>query len=107
MAHEYQEMTSEQAAPKPAAAAEAEDRVHPVVIPAEVLDLVRFLAATWDEIDRWAYAECGGSALMKYPVVQGTRNQIAMRRIGEQPHNTRNIHKAVDWMLSYSEDNRP
>lgn len=87
--------STEQAVPT-----EAPDRVHPVVIPAEVLDLVRFLAATWDEIDNWAYADCGGAALASYPVIQGTRNQINLRRIGVQTHDPKNIHKAVDWLLS-------
>lgn len=67
-------------------------------IPVEVLDLVRFLAETWVEIDKWAYQH-GGEGLIQYPVVQGTRNQIDLASIGQQPYNKENIRKAVDWML--------
>lgn len=69
-----------------------------VVIPPEVLDLVRFMCATWTEIDKFVYEHCDGNALMHYPVVQGTANQINLMRIGEQPHSTANIYKAVKWM---------
>ena len=71
-------------------------------IPPEVLDLVRFLAATWVEIDKWAYRHCSGEALMKYPVIQGTMNQIRLHRIGEQPLNKANVGKAVAWMQRYN-----
>ncbi len=71
-----------------------------LVIPDEVLDLVRFMCATWSEIDRWAYTTNTPDALAQYPVIQGTRNQINLRTIGGQPHNTKNIHKAVKWMLA-------
>lgn len=71
-------------------------------IPPEVLDLVRFLAATWREVDDWAYQHCDGDALCKYPVVQGTANQVKLRRIGEQPINASNIGKAVEWMQRYN-----
>jgi len=70
-----------------------------LVIPAEVLDLVRFLAETWVEVDRFVYKHCDGDALMEYPVVQGTRNQINLQRIGEQGYSKENIRKAVDWLL--------
>jgi hypothetical protein len=73
--------------------------VNRVVIPPEVLDLVRFMCATWTCIDRWAYENADCDALMKYPVIQGSRNQISLRLIGEQEHDIANIHKAVKWML--------
>ena len=72
------------------------------VIPHEVLDLVRFMCATWAEIDRFVYQYCDGDALMHYPVVQGTGNQIRLQRIGEQPHNAANISKAVKWLQRYN-----
>jgi hypothetical protein len=72
------------------------------VIPLEVLDLVRFMCATWDAIDSWAYKHCTGDALMHYPVVQGMSNQIRLKRIGGQPHDTANIRKAVEWMQRHS-----
>lgn len=72
------------------------------VIPPEILDLVRFMCATWVEIDRWAYSNCEGEALMHYPVVQGTGNQIRLQRIGEQPHDLKNVGKAVEWLQRYN-----
>lgn len=68
-------------------------------IPPEVLDLVRFMCATWAEIDGFVFKHCEGDALMHYPIVQGLCNQIQLRRIGEQPHNTANLRKAREWML--------
>ena len=75
---------------------------NPENIPPEALDLIRFMCATWTEIDRWAYENMNVNALGKYPVIQGTGNQIDIRRIGEQEHNAKNIHKAVKWMLEQS-----
>ena len=71
-------------------------------IPPEVLDLVRFMCATWAEIDGWAVASVGTKALCKYPIIQGLGNQIALRRIGEQEHNGKNVRAAMDWMLNQS-----
>lgn len=69
-------------------------------IPQEVLELVRFLAETWTDIDKFVYENCTGEQLMKYPVVQGTHNQINLKRISEQPYNKESLHKAVAWMLN-------
>ena len=69
------------------------------VIPLEVLDLVRFMCETWTEIDKWAYQHMSGEALMKYPVIQGTANQLNLQRVGEQKHDTAKIHKAINWLL--------
>ena len=74
--------------------------VDSLVIPSEVLDLLRFICSTWTEIDKWAYENMDGDALGKYPVIQGTSNQIALQHIGEQPYNTANIRAGVEWMLS-------
>ena len=68
--------------------------------PAEILDLCRFLAKTWAEIDKFVYENCTGDALMRYPVIQGTRNQLNLKKIGEQPINAANTAKAVKFMLS-------
>ena len=76
----------------------AMNEVEPLIIPPEVLDLLRFMCATWTQIDRWAYEHAGAESMAHYPVVQGTVNQINLQRIGEQPHNTANLHKAVKWM---------
>ena len=78
---------------------DAKRPVDRLVIPPEVLDLVRFMCATWTDIDKWAYEHMDGDALIKYPVIQGTRNQINLQRIGEQQYTTENIHKAVKWLM--------
>lgn len=72
------------------------------VMPPELLDLVRFMCATWAKIDAWAYEHCDGDALMRYPVVQGTSNQIRLQRIGEQPYDAANLHRAVEWMQRHN-----
>jgi len=72
------------------------------VIPPEVLDLVRFMCATWKEIDKFVYQYCDGDALAHYPVVQGTSNQIRLQRIGEQPHDLKNVGKAAEWLQRYN-----
>ena len=77
--------------------------VDSLVIPVEVLDLVRFMCSSWSDIDAWAYEHAGVDALCKYPVIQGTRNQIDLKRIGEQRFDGANIRKAVNWMLIQQE----
>lgn len=69
-------------------------------IPAEVLDLVRFLADAWSEVDSWAYKHGSPEALSLYPVIQTTSNQLKLARIGRQPYNTKNLKLAVEWMLA-------
>lgn len=72
-------------------------------IPAEMLDLVRFLSETWDAIDQFVYQHCDGEALMKYPVIQGTRNQMDLRAIGKQPYEAKRLKKAAEWLLNTGE----
>ncbi len=71
-----------------------------VEVPKEVIDFARFLAKTWNEIDVWAYKHCDGEALMHYPVIQGTSNQVKLRRIAEQPYDQKNLAVAIDWLTS-------
>ena len=73
--------------------------VQPLVIPSEVLDLVRFLSQTWVAIDGFVYNHCDSNALIKYPVIQGTRNQMNLRKISEQPYDAGKLRTAVEWML--------
>jgi hypothetical protein len=61
--------------------------------------LVRFLCQTWAEIDDWACRECG-EAITSYPVIQGTANQLALRRIGVQPFDSSRLRPAVRLMDS-------
>lgn len=77
------------------------------VIPPEVLDLLRFMCATWSAIDRFVYQHCDRDALVHYPVVQGMSNQMRLQRIGEQPHDTANIGKAVEWMQRHNAAVKP
>lgn len=72
------------------------------VIPKEVLDLVRFMCASWTDIDKWAHENMEGDALLKYPVIQGTSNQLKLKQIGEQKHDIKKIRKAVEWLLEQS-----
>jgi len=67
-------------------------------IPSEVLDLVRFMCETWDKIDTFVY-ESIPERILKYPVVQGTKNQIDLKNIGKQDYKKANLIKAVKWML--------
>lgn len=76
-------------------------------VPPELLDLLRFMCQTWAKIDEWAYAHVEPDSLIHYPVVQGTRNQIDLRRIGEQNYDVTNIRKAVDWILKQETAKRP
>lgn len=87
-------------------AAEAKIHVYPLVMPPECADLIRFLCAVWKDIDALRHkAYAMGAEEMKnylidhWPVIQGTRNQINLIRIGEQPYNSGNIAKAVSYML--------
>ena len=81
----------------------SEDEVSEV--PCEILDLLRFMCRAWNEIDDWAYKHCDAEALAHYPVIQGTSNQRLLRRVGEQPYNSKNIAKAVHYMQKYNEVN--
>ena len=80
--------------------------VEPLVIPSEVLHLVRFLAKLWhDEQDlrNEAYSlpdeQVKKFLIMEWPVVQGTRNLLNLSSIGKQPYDNAAVAKAVRWML--------
>ncbi|PKY11711.1 hypothetical protein B1757_02670 [Acidithiobacillus marinus] len=49
--------------------------------PADMVHLIKFLAATWAEVDAWAHT-LDADVLMRYPVVQGLRAQMALRKLG-------------------------
>jgi len=65
----------------------------------DVSHLARFLAHTWALIDDFVYKNCDGDALMKYPVIQGTKNQLNLRAVGQQPFDQAKIKAAVDKLL--------
>ena len=63
----------------------------------EIKDLVRFMCATWTDIDKFVYENCFN--LDKYPVIQGTKNQINLSRIGEQSFSNESLPRAVNQLL--------
>lgn len=74
--------------------------VERIVIAPEVLDVVRFLAETWMEIDEFVYQNCDGDSLMRYPVVQGTRNQANLKKIASQSYDPSRLKTGVEWLLA-------
>ncbi|MCB1719229.1 MAG: hypothetical protein KDK05_29190 [Candidatus Competibacteraceae bacterium] len=72
-------------------------------MPIEMLDLVRFLARAWADADDFVYQHCSPDALAHYPVVQGTANQMAIRRIAAQPHDRANVAMAIKWLEHISD----
>jgi len=69
-------------------------------IPEEIVDLVRFLADSWCQVDRWARTYMTIDSLGDYPVIQGTKNQIDILKIAGQSYESENVRRAVDWILS-------
>jgi len=74
-------------------------------IPPEVLDLTRFMCQTWSALQDFFYqqAKDGNLDVGSWPQVQGTRNQLNLTRIGEQPFDTKKLAVAVAWMM----ENKP
>lgn len=64
-----------------------------------VADLARFLANTWEAIDRFVYANIDVDAIDKYPVIQGTSNQINLAKIGTQKYSNANLYLAIAYLL--------
>lgn len=56
-----------------------------VLMPSGVLDLTRFMCETWTEIDKFVYKNCQNLEL--YPLIQGSKTQSAIRKIGKQKFN--------------------
>ena len=59
-------------------------------------DCVRFLCETWDAIDTWAYST---KDITKYPVIQGTKNQNNLGKVGQQAYHKENIAKTINRLL--------
>jgi hypothetical protein len=79
-------------------------------VPVEVLDLLRWLAGLCmaqqqkrHEAIALPPEECREFVAMKWPIVQGMRNQMALEEIARQPINTDNLAKAVEWMKANGE----
>lgn len=56
-----------------------------VLVPSGVLDLTRFMCETWTEIDKFVYKNCQNLEL--YPLIQGSKTQSTIRKIGKQKFN--------------------
>lgn len=72
-----------------------------------IRDLAIFLAKAhmeWHNLRGEAMSlspdECQEFLIMKFPMIQGTRNQFDLEKVGALPHDTKNIRKAVDLLLS-------
>lgn len=68
-------------------------------IPIEIIDLVKFLAETWVNINRYVRDNHTDDQIDTYPLVQGAGNQINLTRIGKQKYTLENVYAAIDWML--------
>lgn len=62
--------------------------------PADMVHLIKFLAATWAEVDAWAHT-LDADVLMRYPVVQGLRAQMALRKLGKGSVDLEAVNRAL------------
>lgn len=70
---------------------------------AQLLALVRFLAKYQSDLNElrdrcigMTPEDCKDALIMRWPVIQGTENQIALKRIGELNYDTKLVAKAVN-----------
>jgi hypothetical protein len=71
-----------------------------------IADLCRFLAKLYCELDELRYPtaklppeQIAEHMLFRWPVLQGTRNQISIKRISEQPYDQEALHAGIAAML--------
>lgn len=76
-------------------------------VPDGVLDLCRFLAKLYCELDGLRYStaklppeEIADALICKWPVLQGTLNQLNIKRISEQPYDESNLQTGVAALLA-------
>jgi hypothetical protein len=72
-----------------------------------LVSLVRFLAQYQEQLNelrgellRMTPEECHDALAMKWPVIQGTSNQIKLKRIGELGYDPSLVAEAVDALLA-------
>ena len=66
----------------------------------EAIDLIIFLAGAWDSANDFIMKHCTGvDAIGEYPIVQGTKNQLDLKTIGQQQYDQKNVRAAVDSIL--------
>lgn len=76
-------------------------------VPAEILDLARFLSAVVTKAHDVRYMVLAEKDPLKamdilrkhFPIVQGLKNLDAIYKIARQTMDSKNISTAVDWML--------
>lgn len=72
-----------------------------VLVPSGVLDLTRFMCETWTEIDKFVYKNCQNLEL--YPLIQGSKTQSAIRKIGKQKFNPFAVGAGIQAMIEAQE----
>ncbi|MFU2829923.1 hypothetical protein ACM7OB_30250 [Pseudomonas aeruginosa] len=76
-------------------------------VPEGAADLCRFLAKLYCELDGLRYStaklpaeQIADALIFKWPVLQGARNQLNIKRISEQPYDESKLHSAIAAMLA-------
>lgn len=76
-------------------------------VPDAAADLCRFLAKLYCELDGLRYStaklpaeQIADALIFKWPVLQGARNQLNIKRISEQPYDESKLHSAIAAMLA-------
>ncbi|EMH7816125.1 hypothetical protein KUT77_13300 [Pseudomonas aeruginosa] len=76
-------------------------------VPDGTSDLCRFLAKLYCELDGLRYStaklpaeQIADALIFKWPVLQGARNQLNIKRISEQPYDESKLHSAIAAMLA-------
>lgn len=76
-----------------------------------IADLCRFLAKLYCELDALRYStaklppeQIAEHMLFRWPVLQGTRNQISIKRISEQPYDQEALHAGIAAMLARAKE---
>ncbi|MBI8156443.1 hypothetical protein JEY43_08010 [Pseudomonas aeruginosa] len=76
-------------------------------VPDGASDLCRFLAKLYCELDGLRYStaklpaeQIADALIFKWPVLQGARNQLNIKRISEQPYDESKLHSAIAAMLA-------
>lgn len=60
----------------------------------DMSDLIRYMCSIWAEIDDWAQTNCGDQ-LDSYPEIENVSNQLALRKIAEQPFDVKKVRSAI------------
>ncbi|MBI7277570.1 hypothetical protein JEU36_29795 [Pseudomonas aeruginosa] len=76
-------------------------------VPDGAADLCRFLAKLYCELDGLRYStaklpaeQIADALIFKWPVLQGARNQLNIKRISEQPYDESKLHSAIAAMIA-------